>query len=413
MGLFDKLFGKKEVQAAEQSTVFSGLTLYKPAFSSWNGKLYESELVRSAIDARARAAAKLKVTITGSAQPSFVSSFKTRPNSMQTFYQFFYRASTILDMENNCIFVPEIDQYGTLRGFLPIAPEKCEVVEYKKSMWLRYTFARHRRAAVPMSQCFIMTKHQYKNDFFGASNNCMHETMELMDLNAKAIAEAVKNSSTYRFIAKAGNLTKDGDLAKAKKRFVHENMQDDGGGILLFPSSMADIKQVTSTPFVVDPKEVEIIRMNVFDYFGVNEDILQNKATPDQYSAFYEGATEGFSIQFSESISNCVYTQRELNTGNMIYATANRLQFMSNSDKRAVSESAADRGYMMLDEIREIWNLPPLPNGAGQVYPHRGEYYYSKAEELPATADEKDTGTETPAAEAEQTEPETQEQEET
>lgn len=398
MGLFDKLFSKKEAEAAkEATTVYSGLTLYRPAFTSWNGKLYESELVRAAIDARARAAAKLKITVTGSAQPSFISSFKTRPNSQQTFYQFFYRASTVLDMENNCIFVPEKDKYGQLRGFYPIAPEQCEVVEVNKAPWLRCTFARGRRAAFPMAECFLMTKHQYKNDFFGANNHCMHNTMELMDLNEKAIAEAVKNSSTYRFIAKATNLAKDEDLKKSKKRFMENNMTDDGGGILLFPSSMTDIKQVESSPFVVDPKEIEIIRTNVFDYFGVNEDILQNKATPDQYSAFYEGATEGFSIQFSEGISNCVYTQREINTGNFIYATANRLQFMSNGDKRAVSESAADRGYMTVDEIREIWNLPPLPNGAGNVFPHRGEYYYSKPEELPATEEEKETGTESPA----------------
>ena len=57
--------------------------------------------------------------------------------------------------------------------------------------------------------------------------------------------------------------------------------------------------------------------------------------------------------------------------------------------------------------------MPPLPDGAGNVYPHRGEYYYSKPGELPATEDDKETGTETPAAEAEQTEPETEEQGET
>lgn len=117
---------------------------------------------------------------------------------------------------------------------------------------------------------------------------------------------------------------------------------------------------------------------------------MQNRATPDQFSAFYEGATEPFAIQFSEGISNCVYTQREINTGNMIYATANRLQFMSNADKRAIAESAADRGLMLLDEIRDIFNLPPLPDGKGQVFPHRGEYYYSAADELPATVAEKE-----------------------
>ena len=35
----------------------------------------------------------------------------------------------------------------------------------------------------------------------------------------------------------------------------------------------------------------------------------------------------------------------------------------------------ADRGLMTRNEIREIWNLPPLPEGIGDQLPIRGEYY--------------------------------------
>ena len=220
----------------------------------------------------------------------------------------------------------------------------------------------------------------------------MHGTMSLIDLQQKAIVEAVKNSATFRFLAQATNLSKDEDLKKAKKRFVDTNFSADSSGMILFPSSMSNIKQVESRPFVVDPKELELIRTNVYNYFGVNEEILQNRATPDQYSAFYEGAVEPFAIQFSDAITACVYTTREMNIGNSIMATANRLQFMSNADKRSVTEVATNAGVMTLDEIRDIWNLPPLPNGAGNVFPHRGEYYYSPADELPATIEDKEGG---------------------
>ena len=392
MGLFEKLFTPKEKAVSDVATTYTGLTIYKPVFHSWNGKLYESELVRAAVDARARAVAKLKISITGTAQPSFVSSFKARPNSLQTFSQFFYRASTILDMDNNCVFVPELDKYGELRGFFPVAPEKCEIVTFGGKEYIRYTFYGRRQASVELSKCFILTKHQYKNDFFGADNECLHNTMGLMDLNAQAIKEAINNSSTYRFIARATNLTKDGDLKKAKQRFVENNMKDDGGGLLLFPQSMDDIKQVSSSPFVVDPKETELIRTNVFDYFGVNEKVLQNSVTPDENSAFYEGAVEPFAIQFSDAITACVYTSREINIGNAIYATSNRLQYMSASEKRSMIEIATNSGIMTLDEIREMLNLPPLPDGAGDVYPHRGEYYYSPADELPASKAENENG---------------------
>ena len=35
----------------------------------------------------------------------------------------------------------------------------------------------------------------------------------------------------------------------------------------------------------------------------------------------------------------------------------------------------ADRGLMTRNEIREIWNLPPLPAEIGDQMPIRGEYY--------------------------------------
>ena len=70
-----------------------------------------------------------------------------------------------------------------------------------------------------------------------------------------------------------------------------------------------------------------------------------------------------------------LFTERERAGGTLLMATANRLQYMSNTEKLNVSAQMADRGIMNRDEIREIWNLPPLPNGQGQAYTIRGEYY--------------------------------------
>ncbi len=56
-------------------------------------------------------------------------------------------------------------------------------------------------------------------------------------------------------------------------------------------------------------------------------------------------------------------------------ATSNRLQYMTTTEKLNVSSQMADRGIMNRDEIRDIWNLAPLPDGQGQAYTIRGEYY--------------------------------------
>lgn len=55
--------------------------------------------------------------------------------------------------------------------------------------------------------------------------------------------------------------------------------------------------------------------------------------------------------------------------------TSNRLQYMSNADKLSVAEKMADRGLMTRNEIREIFNLPPLDDAIGNQIPVRGEYY--------------------------------------
>ena len=54
-------------------------------------------------------------------------------------------------------------------------------------------------------------------------------------------------------------------------------------------------------------------------------------------------------------------------------ATANRLQYLSNADKLNVSSQMLDRGIMTINDVREIWNMPPVDGGDVRVI--RGEYY--------------------------------------
>ena len=81
MGLFDKLF-PRQAAARQAQGYFKTLTAYRPAFTSWNGAIYESELVRAAIDAIARHNSKLAVSFTGTAQRSLQAKMKLAPNEL-------------------------------------------------------------------------------------------------------------------------------------------------------------------------------------------------------------------------------------------------------------------------------------------------------------------------------------------
>jgi len=377
MGLLEKIFGRKTRADDElkQSEVFRLLDGYRPVFTSWCGELYESELVRAAIDAKARHASKLQMVMNGEAQQFLRTRVKHAPNEWQTWSQFMYRTMTILEMRNNCFIVPVLDEYNRQIGFHSVCAREWQLVTAgpKKDVWIRFTFFNGEHAAIELSRVGILTKFQYKNDLFGEKNDALDDTMELIQIQRQGIEESAKNSSYYRLMARVTNFTKPDDLAKERQRFDRENFQNGQGRLLLLPNTYTDIQQVKQQSYEVDTEQLKMIQTNVFNYFGVNEDVLQNKAVGDAWAGFYEGAIEPFSIQLAEVMTRMTFTPMEQSNGNAFFFTANRLQYLSTADKLSVSSAMLDRGVMSLNEVREIWNLEPIDGGDAHII--RGEYY--------------------------------------
>ena len=382
MGLFDWLFGKKPEPKGKFDGTFKMLNGYTPHFTSFSGGMYESELVRAAINTIATHISKLEVRTQGAARPALQNKLKHGPNEFQTWSQFLARAATIFYCNNTVFICPVWDDYGAISGVYTPLPSRCELVSYNGVPFLRYEFGWGEHASVELEYCGVMTRMQYRNDFFGENNAALIPTMDLIHIQNQGIKEGVESAATYRFMARVGNFAFAEDLANERKRFTATNFsrEAEGGGILLFPNTYTDIKQIDVKPWVVDAEQMNIIKANVFEYFGVNEDVLQNKFSSETWSAFYEGCVEPFALQFSEVMTKMLFTFREQSEGNLVMATSNRLQYMSNADKLQVSAQMADRGLMTRNEIREIWNLPPLPEPLGSQLPIRGEYYNANEE---------------------------------
>lgn len=374
MSLFTDIFhpDRKQQNAVHGGQIFKTLTPYKPVFHTWQGSIYESELIRAAIYARARHISKLKFDSTGVAKLGLQSKLKQGPNQWQTWPQFLARTSTILDIHNSAFIVPVKDKSLTTIGYYTVLPTRCEVVEYDNDIWLRYRFNTGEIGAVRLNECVILTQHQYKKDFFGESNTALDPTLKVIDLNKQGIEEAIRNGATFRFWAKMNNFTKDADLKKEADRFGSLAFGEDSDGMLLFPNTYTDIHQYENKPFTVDPQQMDQINRSVYNYFGVNEDVLQNKAYGDSWAAFYEGCVEVFAIALSDGLTKAMYTERERATGNHVMFTSNRLQYMSNADKLSVAAQLTDRGIFSINEAREVFNLPPVEGG--DIRTIRGEY---------------------------------------
>ena len=375
MGLIDRIFGRPRAAGAGDIR-FETLTAYSPVFRSWGGQIYESELVRAAVDAKARHVGKLQYRMQGTARQKLYTATKAAPNPWYTWPQFLERCSNIYDVQNNLFIVPLLDEMGEVGGYFPALPSTCEVVDRGGEPYLKYIFRNGQKRSVPLRRCAVITKHQLTDDIFGERNTALMPTMELVNMVNQGIMEGVKNGATYRFMAQLNSKAFDEDLRKERERFDRNNFQGGGGGLLLFGNQMTNIQQLKQEGFKVDADQQKLIRENVCNYFGVSEKVIRNEATGDELDAFYNGAIEPFAIKLSDALSRMVFTERERNGGNAITFAGDRLQYMNISSKISMAQQLGDRGILTIDEIRALFNYDELPDGVGKHVPARGEYYF-------------------------------------
>ena len=362
MGAFDFLF--KRPKAAQQvNGYFKMLDGYTPVFTSYDGGVYEMELTRACIHTFANHCSKLQPNVEGADLRGLEALLNGKPNPFMTSAQFVYKAATLYEAKNTCIITPVLDKFDRLIGYYPVNPAQTEVVEIHGEPFLRYRFKSGEWAAIELARCGVVSKYLYNRDIIGEDNKALLPTLQLLATQNQGIAEGIKNSASFRFMATVNNFSKAKDLANERKSWVAENLGNDSGGLALFPNTYTNVQQIQSAAKVVDAEQMALIQTRVLNYFGANEEVLQNKTVGDAWSAYYEGKIEPFALQLSQAMTMMTFTEQERKRGNAIMWSANRLQYMTNTDKLQVSSQMFDRGILSTNDVMSIWNLPAVPDG--------------------------------------------------
>ena len=259
----------------------------------------------------------------------------------------------------------------------------CVCADIEGVKYIRYEFEPGNYGVFRLDEAGIMNQFQYKNELFGENNRCLYPTMELINTNNQGIIEGVKSSATLRFLAKIAQTLKPKDLEDERKRFVDSNFNaSNAGGVMLIDAKYEDVKQLQTNQFTVDSAQMAQIKENVFNYFGTNEDILQNKFTSDQWGAYYEGKIEPFAIEASLVHTNMKFNQHEIAFGNNIMFTANRLQYASNKEKLEIVTQLFDRGFLTHNQGLEVFNMASIGEEGNKRY-IRKEYGLADYEQEP------------------------------
>jgi hypothetical protein len=418
MGAFSFLF-KKPKPDKQVDGYFQMLNGYTPIFTTHDGGVYEMEMVRACIHTFANHCSKLQPAVQGADQRGIKAMLDRKPNPFMTSAQFVYKVATIYEAQNTCFIVPLLDKLDRLCGYYPVNPQQTEVVKVKGSEvpYLRFTFKDGKKMAIELSRCGVVSKYLYNNDIMGESNHALQATLQLIHTQNEGIVEGIKNSASIRFMARIGNFMKRDDMKKKRADWVTDNLGADAGGLALFDNNFDTIQQIQSHAQIVDPEQMALIQTRVLNYFGCNEEVLQNKTVGDAWSAYYEGKIEPFAVQLSQAMTMMTFNQNERTRKNAIVWSANRLQYMTNADKLQVSSQMFDRGLMSLNDIMDIWNLPHVEDGDKRYI--RKEYteisqldQVTKLQEELASAQAALNATQQPPQEEEEPEPADTEEEE-
>ena len=377
MGLFTDIFRPNKNKQAkialqEAEGYFKLLTGYRPVYTSWQGCLYESEVIRAAVDTNARHVSKSKVVINGSTQSKLATQLKYKPNSWQTWAQWLYRVSTILDMCNTAFIIPVLDNDLDTVGFFPALPERCEILDYKGTPWIKYKFFSGDIGVVELSKCGIVTRHQFYHDLFGEQNlPALDSTIDLLFSAKRSIKNAAESANDYKFMAQLDNFTKSTDLPKERKRFTEKNLkaEEDNDGVLIFPVTYKNIKQITPSEFTVSEQQIDLINNSVYSFFGVNQDLAQGKVESKFIDSYYDGTIEPRLNQISQVMTNVMFTQKQQANGAKIHFERE----LSTKDRVSMAQQLGDRGMITINEARALFDYPPIENG--DILPVRGEYY--------------------------------------
>lgn len=371
--ILDILLGKRRDRDVKNWTQFETVSEPSPMVISWNGDIYGQQLVRSVIERIAIACSKLEPKIHGNAKPRIRRAVETSPNQFQTWPQFLHRAATLYFNDNNLYIVP-VYKKGTdiTIGFYPLRSVSTQIVDYGGEPWIRFMTPTGKPLAIELKYVGVMTRFQYKSDFFGTPNN-LDNTLALLEAQSTAQKNAIKDTGAVKFIGQVNGQVREEDLAKKRDRFAEDNLSEKNtSGLMVYDATYSSMTQVDPKNWTIPTEEMSRIENGVFDYFGISREILQNTYDENAWDAFYEGVVEPWAIQLGEVLSQSLFTMRE-RPANRIEFSADRLSYASAASKRNMNKDMLDRGVMTINQALKVLQLPELgPDGDVRIL--RGEY---------------------------------------
>lgn len=373
MGLWNNLFHRKN-QGVQVSPAYKLITNMNSNFYAWNGKVYESDIVRAAISVKATTIGKAVAKhIRAGAGDSFaenpdiyIAFLLSDPNPIMTGQMLQERMITQLELNNNAFAYVQYDANAVPVAIWPIVADSVEAMQDDAgNLHLRFFMRNGKIYTFPYTQIIHLRKDYNDNEIFGESNApALAPLMEIVNTTDQGIVNAIKSSSVIRWLLQFNQSLRPEDVKKNTQLFVQNYLssQEEGGIGAAGVDASTNATQVKSDDYVPNEKQMVATTNRILSLLHTNEAIIQANYTENQWISYYESQIEPILRQMSEQWTRVLFNRRQRSFGNSIIFESNDLSYASMQTKLQLVQFV-DRAIMSPNEVRAYFNLPPVPGG--------------------------------------------------
>lgn len=354
------------------TTGYKMITEESKGYYSWNGNLYKSDLIRAAIRPKVRAIGKtvakhIRKGVDGTkVNPEVYMRFLLEePNPHMTMQQLLERTITQLELNNNAFIFIEKDEFDYPTALYPINAMSVEILKDETGfLYYRFTLKHGRFVTFKHTDVMHLGKDYNEDELFGESNaEALTGLMEIISTTDQGIVKAIRNSNVIRWLLKFNTVMRPEDIKKESKRFVDDFLSSESESTGAAATDQRyDAKQVDPKDFVPNENQMANTTKRLYSYFNTNEKIIQSLYSENDWIAYYEATIEPDLVQLSQVFTRKLFTRKERGFGNKIIFESNNLAFASMQTKLNLVQFV-DRGILSPNELREIMNYAPAPDG--------------------------------------------------
>ena len=370
MNIFTRL--KNTFSKEGRGTGFKLITDRGNSVYSWDGQLFQSDLVRSCIRPFAVACGKAVPKhlrghgdeLKTNPEP-YMRFLLEEPNPWMSMQQLLEKLARQRELNNNAFALIVRDAEGYPIGIYPInAVSALAKYDDAGNLYIEFMMLNGKRFAFSYENIIHLRQDFNDNDIFGTPpGQSLAELMTLIGTVDNSIISAVKNSSVIRWLLTYQVPLKPEDLEKNAKIFADSFLKttSDGTGVAA-TDSKATATQINPTDYVPNKGMADSAVSRLYAYFSTNDKIVHSAYTEDEWNAYYEQKIEPFLIDFSNECTRKLFTRKERGFENRIFCESSNLAYASMKTKLSLS-GMVDRGAMTPNEWREVMNMASLPGG--------------------------------------------------